>query len=240
MREVTAGHYVACHFPLQAVAERPRPARSRPVTTTPAGTDPAHRPATPERTEGRHHGDPERGGPARPDPARPERPARPRSSTPPSGSSPGATPPTSPSRRWRRRRRCRGASSTTTSATRPGSSRRSTCARSSASTRRCSKASTAATHDGDGEAALRSVVGAYLRFAAENQVAWRLIGAAEATAHPVVQAARQERFRRMAEAWGGSPQALVARRRGRRLPRGSHPRPGSTPPASPSRGPPTS
>jgi AcrR family transcriptional regulator len=64
-------------------------------------------------------------------------------------------------------------------------------------------------HDGDGEAALRSVVGAYLRFAAENQVAWRLIGAAEATAHPVVQAARQERFRRMAEAWGGSPEALV-------------------------------
>jgi AcrR family transcriptional regulator len=64
-------------------------------------------------------------------------------------------------------------------------------------------------HEGDGEAALRSVVGAYLRFAEENQVAWRLIGAAEATAHPVVQAARQERFRRMAEAWGGSPQALV-------------------------------
>ena len=62
---------------------------------------------------------------------------------------------------------------------------------------------------GGGEAALRAVVGAYLRFAAENQVAWRLIGAAEATAHPVVQAARQERFRRMAEAWGGTPQALV-------------------------------
>ena len=57
---------------------------------------------------------------------------------------------------------------------------------------------------GDGEAALRAVVGAYLRFAHDNQVAWRLIGAAEATAHPVVQAARQERFRRMAAAWGGS------------------------------------
>jgi AcrR family transcriptional regulator len=61
----------------------------------------------------------------------------------------------------------------------------------------------------DGEAALRAVVGAYLRFADDNQVAWRLIGAAEATAHPVVQAARQERFRRMAAAWGGSSEALV-------------------------------
>lgn len=61
----------------------------------------------------------------------------------------------------------------------------------------------------NGEAALRAVVGAYLRFAHDNQVAWRLIGAAEATAHPVVQAARQERFRRMAAAWGGSPEALV-------------------------------
>lgn len=61
----------------------------------------------------------------------------------------------------------------------------------------------------DGEAALRAVVGAYLRFAHDNQVAWRLIGAAEATTHPVVQAARRERFRRMAAAWGGSPEALV-------------------------------
>jgi AcrR family transcriptional regulator len=61
----------------------------------------------------------------------------------------------------------------------------------------------------DGEAALRSVVRSYLGFAAENQVAWRLIGAAEATAHPAVRSARQERFRRMADAWGGSPHALL-------------------------------
>jgi len=61
----------------------------------------------------------------------------------------------------------------------------------------------------DGEAALRTVVGAYLRFAHDNQVAWRLIGAAEATAHPVVQAARRERFRRMGAAWGDSPGGLV-------------------------------
>jgi AcrR family transcriptional regulator len=64
-------------------------------------------------------------------------------------------------------------------------------------------------HDTDGEAALRAVIGAYLRFARDNQVPWHLIGAAEATAHPVVQAARQERFRRMAAAWGGSEQALI-------------------------------
>jgi AcrR family transcriptional regulator len=64
-------------------------------------------------------------------------------------------------------------------------------------------------HDRDGQAALRAVVSAYLGFARDNPVPWRLIGAAEATTHPVVQAARQERFRRMAQAWGGSEQALI-------------------------------
>ena len=64
-------------------------------------------------------------------------------------------------------------------------------------------------HDSDGEAALRAVVGAYLCFARDNQSAWRLISTAEAAAHPEVQSARQERFRRMAAAWGGSDQALV-------------------------------
>ena len=64
-------------------------------------------------------------------------------------------------------------------------------------------------HDTDGEAALRAVVGAYLCFARDNHSAWRLISTAEATAHPEVQGARQERFRRMAAAWGGSEQALV-------------------------------
>lgn len=61
----------------------------------------------------------------------------------------------------------------------------------------------------DGEAALRAVVAAYLRFARDNPVPWRLIGAAEATAHPAVQGARAERFRRMAEAWGGSAEAVL-------------------------------
>jgi AcrR family transcriptional regulator len=61
----------------------------------------------------------------------------------------------------------------------------------------------------DGEAALRAVVDAYLRFAADHQGSWRLIGAAEATTHPVVQAARRERFRRMAAAWGDSQQARI-------------------------------
>jgi AcrR family transcriptional regulator len=64
-------------------------------------------------------------------------------------------------------------------------------------------------HDRDGQDALRAVVSAYLGFARDNPVPWRLLGAAEATTHPVVQAARQERFRRMAQAWGGSEQALV-------------------------------
>ncbi len=61
----------------------------------------------------------------------------------------------------------------------------------------------------DGIAALEAVVRTYLCFAHDNQAAWRLIGAAEATAHPAVKAARRERFRRMAEAWGGSQGALV-------------------------------
>jgi AcrR family transcriptional regulator len=64
-------------------------------------------------------------------------------------------------------------------------------------------------HEHDGEASLRAVVGAYLGFARENQAAWRLIAAAEATAHPAVRAARAERFRRMAAAWGGSARAVV-------------------------------
>jgi len=64
-------------------------------------------------------------------------------------------------------------------------------------------------HDTDGEAALRAVVGAYLCFARDHQSAWRLISTAEAAAHPEVQSARQERFRRMAAAWGGLDHALV-------------------------------
>jgi len=61
----------------------------------------------------------------------------------------------------------------------------------------------------DGEAALRAVVSAYLAFARDNQVAWRMLGAAAATAHPAVRGARAERVRRMAEAWGGTDQASL-------------------------------
>jgi AcrR family transcriptional regulator len=63
-----------------------------------------------------------------------------------------------------------------------------------------------------GDERLAAVVEVYVRFAVDNAAAWKLMGTAEATVHPLVQQARRERYQRMAQLWGGTPQArLLAR-----------------------------
>lgn len=59
---------------------------------------------------------------------------------------------------------------------------------------------------------LRQVIICYLDFARCHTGAWSLIGSSEGAVPPVVQEARQRRYRRMAEAWGGSPEAQVLAR----------------------------
>jgi AcrR family transcriptional regulator len=59
---------------------------------------------------------------------------------------------------------------------------------------------------------LRLVITCYLEFARCHTAAWGLIGTSEATLHPVVQDARRSRCERMAEAWGGTPEARVLAR----------------------------
>jgi AcrR family transcriptional regulator len=59
---------------------------------------------------------------------------------------------------------------------------------------------------------LRLVITCYLEFARCHTAAWGLIGTSEATLHPVVQDSRRARCERMAEAWGGTPEALVLAR----------------------------
>ena len=56
---------------------------------------------------------------------------------------------------------------------------------------------------------VRAIVDAYLEFAAEHPGAWRLLRVARAIDHPRVQDARRLRMREIAEAWGGSPEALI-------------------------------
>lgn len=56
---------------------------------------------------------------------------------------------------------------------------------------------------------MRAVVAAYLDFAAEHPGAWRLLRVARAVDHPLVQEARRQRMREIAEGWGGSPEALI-------------------------------
>lgn len=56
---------------------------------------------------------------------------------------------------------------------------------------------------------LRAIVTAYLTFAREHPGAWRLLRVARAVEHPLVQAARRQRMREIAEGWGGSPEALI-------------------------------
>jgi AcrR family transcriptional regulator len=64
----------------------------------------------------------------------------------------------------------------------------------------------------EGDERLAAVVEVYVRFAVDNAAAWKLMGTAEATVHPLVQQARRERYQRMAQLWGGTPQArLLAR-----------------------------
>jgi AcrR family transcriptional regulator len=59
---------------------------------------------------------------------------------------------------------------------------------------------------------LRVIIECYLDFARRHAGIWNLIGTSEATLHPVVQQARRQRYERMAEAWGGSPEARVLAR----------------------------
>jgi AcrR family transcriptional regulator len=59
---------------------------------------------------------------------------------------------------------------------------------------------------------LRRIIVCYLEFARCHAGAWSLIGASEATLHPVVQQARRLRYERFAEAWGGSAEARVLAR----------------------------
>jgi AcrR family transcriptional regulator len=59
---------------------------------------------------------------------------------------------------------------------------------------------------------LRLIITCYLEFARCHAGSWSLIGTSEATLHPVVQQARRARYERMAEAWGGSPEARVLAR----------------------------
>lgn len=59
---------------------------------------------------------------------------------------------------------------------------------------------------------LRAVIECYLEFARGHAGLWRLIGTSEAVLHPVVQHARRQRYERMAQAWGGTPEARVLAR----------------------------
>lgn len=59
---------------------------------------------------------------------------------------------------------------------------------------------------------LRVVIECYLEFARRHAGLWSLIGTSEATLHPVVQHARRQRYERMAQAWGGTPEARVLAR----------------------------
>jgi AcrR family transcriptional regulator len=59
------------------------------------------------------------------------------------------------------------------------------------------------------EQRLRAVVEAYLRFAAENPIGWKLVGTAEATEHPLVRRARREHLDRISTSWGETPEARV-------------------------------
>jgi AcrR family transcriptional regulator len=59
---------------------------------------------------------------------------------------------------------------------------------------------------------LAAIVEIYLCFASDNAAAWKLMGTAEATVHPMVQQARRDRYEHLAESWGGTPEArLLAR-----------------------------
>jgi AcrR family transcriptional regulator len=56
---------------------------------------------------------------------------------------------------------------------------------------------------------LRSLVEVYLRFAADNPSAWKLIGTAETTEHPVVRRARRAHIERISASWGDTAEARV-------------------------------
>ena len=59
------------------------------------------------------------------------------------------------------------------------------------------------------EARLRRVIRRYLTFARDDPEAWALIASAGAVQHPEVQAARQERVRRIAQGWPDEPSARL-------------------------------
>ena len=59
---------------------------------------------------------------------------------------------------------------------------------------------------------LRAIIRCYLDFATTDAAAWKLIGTAEATPHPVVATLRRRRYDQLAQAWGGTPTARVVAR----------------------------
>jgi AcrR family transcriptional regulator len=66
--------------------------------------------------------------------------------------------------------------------------------------------------DGTLDDHLAALVDAYLRIAAANPAAWKLVGTPEATLHPLVVEARRRRCERLADWWGGdAPARLLAR-----------------------------
>lgn len=66
--------------------------------------------------------------------------------------------------------------------------------------------------DGLPERQLRTLVEVYLRFAEDNPSAWKLIGTAEATEHPMVRRVRREHLERISASWGGTSEARMLAR----------------------------
>jgi AcrR family transcriptional regulator len=56
---------------------------------------------------------------------------------------------------------------------------------------------------------VREIVRCYLRFAHGNSSAWRVLHMAGTMTHPSVQGARRKRMLKLAETWGGGPEARV-------------------------------
>jgi AcrR family transcriptional regulator len=59
---------------------------------------------------------------------------------------------------------------------------------------------------------LRLAIATYVAFARENAELWKVVGLAEVTMHPAVEAARRARYDALTEAWGGTPGARMLAR----------------------------
>lgn len=59
---------------------------------------------------------------------------------------------------------------------------------------------------------LHAAIAGYVAFARENAGLWKLVGMAELTIHPAVEAARRARYDALTAAWGGTPGARMLAR----------------------------